>query len=142
MFGLSTKQVKTMQTAHPTILEVYYDESYPVQLRASDTDTIEMLSRYVYEQRLRKREKWYADLIMHLMNSNDFRTDWQTAQKKQSGITLSYPAGNTYSIKHPKNSSKKLTFYYFNSTYQKDPRFTVQHSVPADIETFTFFKKK
>lgn len=147
MYHISKKQADAIKKEKLHILKIVFNPEFILNHPKNDEGKkrryaflIRMLLHFQYAQRARTREKWYQNLIKHMMNNNLFKMLWSESQNHTSD---SYDVSN-YAPKFgiPAKDGGVLNLYMFLVPILKDPRFTVEFYVPADRETFEYFNKQ
>ncbi|KKP59860.1 MAG: hypothetical protein UR52_C0002G0088 [Candidatus Gottesmanbacteria bacterium GW2011_GWA1_34_13] len=136
------EQIKKHQI---NLLEIVFDEDYMLNKEIKNKELVDwhivlenMLIQFISSQKTRTKEDWYISLIKKMMSNKLFRELWQKAQLfKEVGIVRNF---GLKKLLHPDDNNKRLEFTFFIEPLMIDPRFQIELHVPANKETFDYFK--
>jgi len=128
-----------------TILDVVFSQEYILNQNLTTEEEkkrhnflLFMLASYQQIQRNRTKESWYIAQIRRLLPNPIFRELWQEISTNKIVALIGYYGQK--SVIEPNASGKILNFYFFIESVVKDPRFSVELYVPANVETHAYFK--
>lgn len=147
IYGLEKRSEKMILENPPRTLEMVFDPNFIQNKYLKGKELVKWqefllkkLILFKYAQKTRTRENWYLEFIKKMMANDLFRDLWPKAQLPKEGESLS-----TYerkSLVNSKNINKRFEFHIFKDTLLQDPRFEIDFHLPADLETFKYFKQE
>lgn len=145
LYSVPTTVEKDLPIANMRVFDLLFSSELPKKKNGSneyDLDFLRLLKQAIiefkYEQKNRKKEKWYIEHIKKLMDNEFFRQLWvETSITKESDVLLSKYA--TKRFINPKDFQKMLNFYLFRVPIFQDPRFEMELEVPMDLETYSYY---
>jgi hypothetical protein len=147
VFDINQKQQQGSRKKPQNILSNIFDPDFILNTKSNLTHEremylVRMLAHFRNVNASRVSEKWYSELISSMMNNDLFNKTWQKSQTYEldQEIVDVLNFGEKYVM--PPQSKKKLHFNFFVIPIFRDPRFTIEFSTPADLDTFTYFEKK
>jgi transcriptional regulator with XRE-family HTH domain len=146
IYCFTNSQLQKIKNYQVNILEILFDENYILNkyLKNKESDEwhiflIYMLSQFKLIQKSRMKDLWYVSLLKKMMNNDLFKNSWQKAQFiPNSGIMKDF---GLKKLINPDYKSKRLEFFFFLEPLIIDPRFQIELHIPANKETFDYFKK-
>src|SRR3989344_730746 len=135
LFKVNISQQKYIHTLNPNIIEIVFDLRFMLNVdlkkeykKSRRQFLHNMLVQFLFEQRSRRKEKWFLDLIKKMMPNPIFLVAWQEAIKLNFTPQMFLP---TKSVFHPE-SGQELNLYLSTHPLNIDPRFFLELNIPAD----------